>query len=114
MVTPRSRTLGPDARPVAVLPDKVEPAIEKARGTVVLPLHVRWSGPEITYDLANRSDRIRVYEQVMREGTEEDVLHFIDPEQLVEVWDHLVLPSAVRAAWATWLETRASEALPLE
>ena len=104
MVTSRSRTLGPESRPVALPSDMDDPAIGKAAGRVVLPLHVRWSGPSITYDLANRSDRMRVYEQVMREGTEEDVFHFIDLEQLVDLWDDLVLPPGVRRAWAAWLE----------
>ena len=41
----------------------------------------------------------------MREGTEEDVRRFIDVHELVELWEDLVLPPAVRAARAAWLET---------
>lgn len=105
MVTPRSRTLGPDSRPVALPSDIDDPSVEKTTGRVVLPRHVRWSNPELSYDLEDRGDRIRVYEQVMREGTEEDVRRFIDVHELVELWEDLVLPPAVRAAWAAWLET---------
>jgi hypothetical protein len=36
----------------------------------------------ITYDLGDRADRARVYEQVLREGTEADVRYYVDPEQL--------------------------------
>ncbi len=56
------------ARP-AVIPDDVDgPAVMKASGRVRLPLNVRWSGPDVVYDLADRRDRARVYEQVLREG----------------------------------------------
>ena len=51
----------------------------------------------------NRGDRARVYEQVLREGTEEDVRFYIDANQLRELWDELVLPPTVREAWAGWL-----------
>ena len=36
--------------------------------------------PSITYDLGQRADRIRVYEQVLREGTEDDVRFYVDVE----------------------------------
>jgi len=49
------------------------PSVVKATGRVELPLHIRWSGPPIIYALADRTDRARVYEQVLREGTEGDV-----------------------------------------
>jgi hypothetical protein len=104
----RTATLGPRARPVAV-PDDVDAAgVVKERGVVELPLRVRWSGPERRYDLGDRRDRALVYEQVLAEGTEEDVRRFIDVNQLVELWPELVLPRHVRATWARWLEERRS------
>jgi hypothetical protein len=57
----------------------------------------------ITYDLGRRADRIRVYEQVLREGTEDDVRFYIELGELVELLDELVLPPTVRLAWADWL-----------
>ena len=45
----------------------------KASGLVELQLRVSRSGPPRHYDLADRSDRARVYEQVLSEGTEDDV-----------------------------------------
>jgi hypothetical protein len=87
---------------VAVPEDLDDPSIYKARGRVELPFHVRWSGPSLTYDLSDRADRARVYEQVLREGTDEDVRLYIDPDQLLELWDELVLPRPVRRAWAAW------------
>lgn len=106
MTHTRTPTLGPAARPVAVPCDLDDPASPKARGRVELPLHIRWNGPPITYDLANRGDRARVYEQVLREGTETDVRHYVDADELRELFDELVLPPPVRRAWADWLRRR--------
>lgn len=58
----------------------------------------------VGYDLSVRRDRARVYEQVLREGTEEDVRRFIDVDELIDLWDELVIPRHVRRAWADWLE----------
>ncbi len=78
--------------------------VEKATGVVELPLHIRWSGPLRLYDLADRQERARVYEQVLREGNEDDVRRFIRSDELIDLWDELVLPRNVRNAWADWLE----------
>jgi hypothetical protein len=56
-----------------------------------------------TYDLSSRDQRIRMYEQVLREGTAADVRHFIDVDELINLWDDLVLPPAVSKAWIGWL-----------
>ena len=61
------------------------------------------SEPAITYDLDSRADRIRVYEQVLREGTEDDVRFYVDADELLALWDELVLPLAVRQAWKDWI-----------
>jgi hypothetical protein len=52
---------------------------------------------------SERADRIRVYEQVLREGTEDDVRFYVDADELREVFDELVLPPPVRRAWRDWL-----------
>lgn len=106
MATTRTPSLGPAAQPVAVPATLSEASALKAHGRVQLPLHIRWSGPPIAYDLDSRADRARVYEQVLREGTEEDVRFYIDEDQLLELWDELVLPPTVRDAWASWIEDR--------
>jgi hypothetical protein len=98
----RSRTLGPASRPVAV-PEDMDSG-PKAAGVVSLPLNVAWSGSPRRYDLDVRSDRARVYEQVLREGTERDVAFFVEVDWLIELWDELVLPEPVREAWAGWLQ----------
>lgn len=81
-----------------------DPSFPKATGQVELPLHVRWSGPPMTYDLDDPIDCARVYEQVLREGTEVDVRFYIDPDQLADLFRELVLPAPVREAWAGWLD----------
>ena len=106
MATTKSSTLGPASRPVAMPTDLGDASAPKAQGRVELPLHIRWSGPPVTYDLEDSADRARVYEQVLREGTEDDVRFYVDEEQLLELWDELVLPPAVREAWAPWIEDR--------
>ncbi len=45
---------------------------------------------------------MRVYEQVLREGNDEDVRRYIDVNELLRLWDELVLPTYVRRAWAEW------------
>ena len=42
---------------------------------------------------------MRVYEQVLREGTNEDVRYYIVIDELLDLFDDLVLPPAVRQAW---------------
>lgn len=106
MARTRTQEIGPTARPVALAEDLDEPSLAKASGRVKLPLHIRWSGPPMTYDLDDPTDRARVYEQVLREGTEEDIRFYIDADLLADIFDELVLPSPVREAWAGWLHSR--------
>jgi hypothetical protein len=110
MAHTRSPRLGPAARPFAVPEDLDDPSLPKAHGRVELPLHIRWSGPPIVYDLGDRADRARVYEQVLREGTEDDVRYYVDAEHLHDLWDELVLPAPVRQAWAGWLRRHGRDA----
>ena len=78
----------------------------KASGVVELPFHIRWSEPSVAYDLGHREDRMRVYEQVLREGTSDDVRYYVDPDELDELFDDLVLPRYVRRAWSDWIARR--------
>ena len=102
MARTRSDVLGPDARPVAVPTDVNAKDVVKASGVVELPFHVRWSEPPMRYDLQTRADRIRVYEQVLREGTEADVKYFIRRRLTPPTLERTLLPPSVRRAWAEW------------
>jgi hypothetical protein len=97
-----SQVLRGDLPPV--IPDDVDdPVVVKAQGVVTLPRRVNWSRTDPTYDLSDRRQRARVYEQVLREGAAEDVRYFIDIDELIDLWDELVLPPAVSRAWIDWL-----------
>lgn len=70
-----------------------------AFGVVELPLHLNWSERGRRFDLRDRRQRARVYELVLREGAPADVMTYVDGALLVDLWDELVLPATVRAAW---------------
>ncbi|MGQ0743966.1 MAG: hypothetical protein ACT4OS_06450 [Acidimicrobiales bacterium] len=90
-------------------PDIDDPSATKASGVIELPGHVRWSGPAKRYNLRDRRDRARVYEQVLREGTEDDVRYYVEGEKLLDMWEELVLPAEVRRAWSSWVEGHQSD-----
>lgn len=80
--------------------------LHQAFADIALPLHLDWSGPSRTFDLANRHDRARVYEIVLAEGRPEDVLAYVDGALLVDLWHELVLPRSVRTAWDSVITAR--------
>lgn len=96
-------------RPIWI-PDRL-PRLDvgQALAAVELPLHLNWSAPGRVFDLRSRADRARVYEIVLQEGTPADIMTYVDGALLVDLWDDLVLPRAVRSAWAS-LVSRSSEA----
>jgi transcriptional regulator with XRE-family HTH domain len=73
--------------------------LEDAFAVVELPLHLNWSDRGRRFDLRDRRQRARVYELVMREGRPVDVITYLDGALLIDLWNELVLPVAVRAAW---------------
>ena len=83
------------------VPDRL-PRLDVARALAVveLPLHLNWSAPGRVFDLRSRADRARVYEIVLQEGRPADILAYVDGALLADLWDDLVLPRAVRSAWA--------------
>jgi transcriptional regulator with XRE-family HTH domain len=81
--------------------------LTEAFASVELPLHLNWSDPGRQFDLRDRADRARLYEIVIREGTSEDILRYIDGALLIDLWDELVLPSAIRSRWAPLVALKA-------
>ena len=75
--------------------------IEQALARTVLPLSVNWSDPRRIYDLADRRQRARCYEAVLREGMPRDIARYVDGALLVDLWSDLVLPRQIRSEWAT-------------
>jgi hypothetical protein len=57
------------------IPDRL-PRLKVARALAVveLPLHLNWSAPGRLFDLRARTDRARVYEIVLQEGTPADIM----------------------------------------
>ncbi len=52
-----------------------------------------------------------MYEIVLREGTPDDVLAYLDGALLIDLWDDLVIPRDIRAVWAPLIkETRMAAA----
>jgi transcriptional regulator with XRE-family HTH domain len=88
--------------------------LHQALATITLPLHLNWSHPNRVFKLADRGRRARAYEIVIREGTPQDVLTYIDGALLVDLWDSLVIPRDVRSAWSTVVDSALDVALPCE
>jgi len=74
--------------------------VADALASVALPLHLEWSRPGRVARLGDRRERARAYEVILREGGPDDIRRFVDGALLVDLWDELVLPPAVRDAWA--------------
>jgi transcriptional regulator with XRE-family HTH domain len=84
----------------ASVPDQLPdlPAREAVR-RFEMPLHLDWSRPGRLVDLADRRQRARAYEVVLREGRPVDIESIVDGALLVDLWDDLVLPRRLRTAW---------------
>jgi len=104
-----TRQMSPRGKP-AWVPDRL-PRLdaERALALVELPLHLNWSAPGRKFDLRSRADRARVYEIVLQEGTPADILAYVDGALLVDLWNELVLPRAVRSAWTAVISPPSGE-----
>lgn len=97
-------------RPIAVPTALPRLPLHRAMATVDLPLHLSWSGQRSRVRLADRRQRARTYEAVLREGGPGDLLALVDGALLLDLWDELVLPPDVRGAWAPVIRTALAEA----
>ncbi len=86
-------------RPYAVPSRLWRLAAEDALARFEPGIHLWWSGPARTLDLAHRAQRLRAYEIVLREGGPEDIERIVDGVLLCEGWPDLVLPPELRSAW---------------
>lgn len=83
------------------------PAIPKAQGfrkarkrsRLELPTRLQWSHPGAVYDMQRPSDRARVYEIVLREGSADDVAEYVAFADLESLWPTMFLPGHVKSAW---------------
>jgi transcriptional regulator with XRE-family HTH domain len=90
--------------------------VADALGEVVLPLHLNWSVPGKVFALRDRRQRARLYEVLLREGSPEDLVRYLDGVLLVDAWPELVLPRAVRDTWQPLIDAtvRAGHARSVE
>lgn len=87
--------------------DSAEALRESAAvGEFTPDLHLWWSGQWRIFNLADRADRCRVYEIVLREGNPADIESVVDVVLLCEAWDDPVLPHALGEAWLPLITTR--------
>lgn len=87
-------------RPYAVPSRLWRLPVGDAVGVFEAGVSVWWSGPVgRRFDLGDRRQRLRAYEVVLREGTPADIEPVVDSALLVDAWDDLVLPAALRKAW---------------
>jgi transcriptional regulator with XRE-family HTH domain len=90
-------------RPIVTPAKPWESAIRPDARAVILPVTLDWSPAGRRRDLADPAERASVYGKILREGTPEDVVHWVDLDALVDVWHDLGLPRPVARAWETML-----------
>ncbi len=66
---------------------------------MTLPKHVSWSGPQKTWDLADRAQRLLAYQLLLAEGEPLEIAAFVDGSLLIDLWGELFLPVEIRTAW---------------
>lgn len=105
----RQTPLGPGR--VVYVPDHLPRLpVERALRRVRLPLHLNWSQPGREFNLADRRQRARVYEIVLREGTADDITEYVDGALLADLWTELVMPAPIRDQWQTLIDTVSGQA----
>lgn len=88
--------------------------VEQALADVRLPVVLNWSTPGAIFRCRDRADRARLYEVVLSEGRPGDLERWVDGAFLVDQWDELVLPRAVRSAWGPVVAAAVTPAAPTD
>ena len=55
--------------------------------------------PQGEWNLKDRTDRRRAYEILIREGTPQQMIRWLDGALLIDLWDELDLPDPIRWTW---------------
>ncbi|PMC75278.1 transcriptional regulator [Brachybacterium sp. UMB0905] len=87
-----------DIKPYAIV-DSLDELAGPTTGMVTLPVTVHWSGLRDTFDLDVPRDRRRIYQSVLSNGTREDLVRFLHPDLLVDVWPQLGLDQRITELW---------------
>jgi hypothetical protein len=82
------------------LPDDLAELGGPTRGTVVLPLHLVWSGLRV-FDLGDEKLLLGMYRIVLLNGKYQDFVRYLDAALLVAHWPTLrkMLGRGVRTVW---------------
>jgi transcriptional regulator with XRE-family HTH domain len=56
------------------------------------------------FTLRRRASRRRMYEMLLRRGLPDELMDWVDGALLVDLWDELKLPQAIRCAWQPAVE----------
>jgi transcriptional regulator with XRE-family HTH domain len=78
--------------------------VADAFAEVVLPLELNWSAPGRRVAMADRRERTRLYEVLLREGAPRDFERWVDGALLVDAWADVVVPRGIRQAWQPVME----------
>lgn len=92
-------------RPYAVPSGLWRLPVSEAVRVIAPGVELWWSGPARRFDLADRRERLRAYEVVLREGTPAMIEAVVDGALLVDCWSELVLPAELRRAWQPLIDT---------
>jgi hypothetical protein len=75
----------------------------------VLPVELNWSVPGRRFAMADRRERTRLYELLLREGAPEDFERWVDGALLVDAWADVIVPRAIRQVWQPVMEAATRE-----
>jgi hypothetical protein len=88
------------ARYQARLPSALDDLTGPAHGTVLLPLHVAWSG-QTAFDLDQPKPCMHMYRIMLAEGQRDDVAAYLNRDLLIRQWPVLckLISPTVRNVW---------------
>jgi transcriptional regulator with XRE-family HTH domain len=88
----------PGVRPFWV-PDRLwRGRLPECFATISVPDPSRYRGVT-RFDLRKRPSRRRMYEKLLRRGHPGELVDWVDGALLVDLWDELQIPGAIRQAW---------------
>ncbi len=71
-----------------------------------VPIHIWWSGERSDFDMGEEDTRVFVYEQVLHQGRGIDVLEWIQPRELVRLWDKMFATAQMNDVWDPWIRAQ--------
>ena len=69
-----------------------------------VPLRLRWMPDHGLFDFGEEDTRISFYGQVLYEGSSVDVVNWVQPAELVRLWDQMSVTAAINDVWDPWVQ----------